>query len=344
MNQVRVGVIGVGRMGQRHCRIYSTLRQAQLAGVCDAALEIGRRVATEYAVPFYECVDDLLKHVDAVSLAVPTPAHFPLAMRCLDRGVHIFIEKPITETIEEAEALTQAVESSGLIVQVGYIERFNPTYIELRNVLEELTPLAVNFRRLSPYVGSNTDVDVVLDLMTHDIDLALDLVGEGPSSMNGYGLTVFSGHIDHAVAYLCFPSGPFLTLAASRATEQKVRLIEITAAEAYVEADLLNKSILIHRHTIGEYLNHNHRGVKYRQESIVERIHIPIFEPLFLELQHFVECILQGKTPRVSARDGLNAMRLTLAIRNIIRKHMLDMTQQSRSLRHKTVEHIPAVY
>lgn len=333
MNQIRVGVIGAGRMGQRHCRVYSTLRQAQLVGICDAVPETGRRVAEEYDVPFYRDVETLLKHVDAVSLATPTPSHFSLAMQCLAHGVHVLVEKPIAETVEQAEMLAQAAEASGLVVQVGHIERFNPAYIELKNVLENLTILAVNFRRLSPYVGSNTDVDVVMDLMTHDVDLALDLMGREPIAVSAYGLTAFSGCIDHAVAHLCFSSGPILTLTASRVTEQKVRFIEVTALEAYVEADLLNKSLSVHRRTIGEYLNHNRRGVKYRQESIVERIFVPTLEPLFLELQHFVDCILHGSPPQVSARDGLNALRLVMDIRNTIYASMSVMTEEARQVR-----------
>jgi virulence factor len=322
MKQVRIGVVGVGRMGQRHCRIYSNLRRVQWVGICDANPEIGAQIAQHYDVDFYAHIDELLEQVDAISLAVPTPLHFELAMRCLARGVHVLIEKPITETLAQAENLTQAAEASGLIVQVGHIERFNPAYIELKNVLEEMTPLAVNLRRLSPYQGHNHDVDVVLDLMIHDTNLVLDLTGQEPTSVNAYGLTAFSGTIDHALAQLSFNSGPLVTLTASRVTEQKVRSVEVTAREAYVECDLLSKSILVHRHTIGEYLNHHQRGVKYRQESIVERIHVPIFEPLFLELQHFVECILDNQPSLASAREGLTALRLALNIRRMIQTRL----------------------
>lgn len=336
MRQVRVGVIGAGTMGQRHCRVYASLRQAQLAGICDAAPEVGYRVAQQYDVPFYQDAENLLEHVDAVSLATPTPLHFDLAMCCLAHGVHVLVEKPITKTIEQAEILTQAAETSNLVVQVGHIERFNPAYIELKNVLENMTVLAINLRRLSPYVGSNTDVDVVLDLMVHDIDLALDLMGQEPISVNAYGLTAFSGTVDHATVYLGFASGPLLTMTASRVTEQKVRSIEVTALEAYVDGDLLNKNISVHRRTIGQYMNHNHRGVKYRQESIVERIHVPPLEPLLLELQHFVDCILQGKPAQVSARDGLKALRLATVIRDAIRERLVDMHGEAQAYEVRT--------
>lgn len=316
-------------MGQRHCRVYSSLRQVQLAGICDAAPEVGHQVAQQYDVPFYRSVEDLLEHVDAVSLATPTPLHFDLAMQCLEQGVHVLVEKPITETLEQAEMLTRAAEASGLVVQVGHIERFNPTYLELRNVVKDMTVLAVNLRRLSAFEGSNTDVDVVLDLMIHDIDLMLDLMRQEPASINAYGLMALSGALDHVVAHICFEAGPLLTMTASRVTEQKVRSIEVTALEAYVEADLLNKTISLHRRTIGEYLSHNHRGgIKYRQESVVERIHVPIFEPLFLELQHFVECIVEGKPSAIPARDGLNTLRLATVIRNAVLAQRIDVMKK----------------
>jgi len=324
---LRVGVIGTGMMGQRHCRVYSTLRRAQLVGVCDANPAAGNRVARQYDVTFYETIEDLLTNVDAVTLATPTQSHFELAMRCLAQGVHVLIEKPITETLEQAETLAKAAEASRLVVQIGHIERFNPTYIELKHVLEGMTLLAVNLRRLSPYEGSNTDVDVVLDLMIHDIDLALDLMGQEPTSVAAYGLTVFSGAIDHATVQLGFDSGPLLTLTASRVTEQKVRSIDVTALKAYVEGDLLNKSISVHRRTIGEYLNQNQQGIKYRQESIVERISVPMLEPLLLEVQSFVGSILENKPSSIPARDGLKTLRLATAIRNTIQERLTGVNE-----------------
>lgn len=321
MEQIRVGVVGVGMMGQRHCRIYSNLRGVQLMGVCDAVAEAGLRVAKQYETTYYPQLDDLLAQVDAVSLVVPTPLHFDLAMRCLQQGVHVLVEKPITETLEQAKKLNEAAQASGLIVQVGHIERFNAAYMELKNVLDDMHLLAINLRRLSAYEGSNTDVDVVLDLMIHDLDLVLNLVGQEPVSVNAYGLTTYSGAIDHAVAHLNFASGPLLTLTASRVTEQKIRSIEVTAMEAYLEADLLNKSISVHRRTIGEYTN-NH---KYRQESIVERIQVPTVEPLFAELQDFVACISQRKTPLVPAVDGLKALWLATTIRNMIHERLVTI-------------------
>jgi predicted dehydrogenase len=315
MEQLRIGVIGVGRMGQRHCRIYSNLRGTQLVGVFDANRQLAEQVAQTNGVTAYPELADLIRNVDAVSLTTSTPSHFDIAMRCLAQGVHVLIEKPIAESLEQAEKLTEIAEAGDRVVQIGHIERFNPAYVELKNVLEDMSILAVNFRRLSPYEGSNTDVDVVQDLMIHDTNLVLDLLGREPVSVTAYGLSVYEGALDHVVAQLGFDSGPMLTLTGSRVTQQKIRMIEVTAMQAYLECDLLNKSIAVHRRTVGEYVNHHQQGVKYRQESVVERIQVPIFEPLFVELQHFVECISQHKRPSVTARDGLRALRLAETIR-----------------------------
>jgi predicted dehydrogenase len=161
--------------------------------------------------------------------------------------------------------------------------------------------------------------------MIHDLDLALDIVGEKPTALSVSGLTAFSGSVDHAVANLRFSGGPLLTVTASRLTEQKVRQIEVTALDAYVLVDLLNKSIAVHRSTVGEYVSNNGRGVKYRQEGMVERIHVPTAEPLFLELQHFVECVRCGRPSLVPARHGLRALCLATSIRDAGLENILDV-------------------
>lgn len=313
MYQARIGVVGVGRMGQRHCRVAANLRRSQLVGVCDVPNGSAPKVARMMDVPFYDRLDDLLDRVDAVSIATPTPSHFEIAMHCIQRGIHVLVEKPVTETLEQAEALAKAAEASGLVVLVGHIERFNPAYGELKNVLDGIEPLAVDIRRLSPFAGSNTDVDVVSDLMVHDTNLVLDLIGHAPRSVEAYGLSVYTDTVDHVVAHLTFDPGPLVTMTSSRITEQKVRSIDITAKDAYLGCDLLNKSIAVHRQTTGEYL---HRGAKYRQESLVERIQVPILEPQFAEFHHFVECVLDRRPPLVSARDGYNALKLAHTIRS----------------------------
>ena len=192
MERIRIGLLGAGRMGRNHARVYSTLRHADLIGIYDPVIEAAQKLAAQYEVTAYAELDALLDAVDAVSIATPTPTHHALVTGCLNRGLDVFVEKPFTETWMQAEELVALTRRSGRIVQVGHIERFNPTYGELKNVLENLSPLVVNFRRLSSYVGSNTDVDVVLDLMIHDLDLVLALVQSEIKSVEAFGGAVFT--------------------------------------------------------------------------------------------------------------------------------------------------------
>jgi virulence factor len=322
MEQVRIGVIGTGRMGQNHCRVYSNMRHAKFVGVCDVNADLGKEMARKFEVSYFRDVDSLLENVDAVSICTPTPEHYELVMRCLERNIHVMVEKPFTETLEQAQALKKAAEAQKkLIVQVGHIEMFNPTFIELRKVLEGMEVLAMNFNRLSPFQGSNVDVDVVLDLMIHDIGLIVNLFTKEPATMDAHGFSVFSGTIDHGLAILQYAPAPLVSLTASRVTEQKVRAIAVTTKEAFIEADLLNKNISVHRRTLGDYVNHKN-GVKYRQESLIERIVVPAMEPLYLELQDFVNCVIENKIPQVTAADGYNALRFVLLLRDKILETM----------------------
>ena len=328
MDRIKTGVIGLGRMGQHHCRVYASQREAELVGLFDINPQVTRDFCTKYDVPIYEKLDDLLEQVDAVSIATPTATHFDLTMHCLEKKVHVLVEKPVTDSIANAEHLARAVENSGLVVQVGHIERFNPTYMELKKVIESFKVLAINFRRLSPYQVSNKDVDVVLDLMVHDLDLCNDLMGREPTAISAFGLTQFSDSSDHVVAQLFYSNGPLITLTSSRVTEEKIRSIDVTTPDAFLEADLLKKGISVNRCSFGEYSDQNPNGVRYRQESLVEHILVPNVEPLVLEINHFLQCIRRKTTPCVSVFDGLKALRLAQQICDLVNNHNLQSAKQ----------------
>lgn len=317
MDPVRIGVIGTGRMGQSHCRVYSNLGHARFVGLCDVNADLGKDIARRYEVAFFRDVDSLLENVDAVSVCTPTPDHFEIVKRCLESGIHVMVEKPFTETLEQAETLKDAASKSKVVVQVGHIEKYNPAYMELQKVLEGMDILAMNFNRLSPFQGSNVDVDVILDLMIHDIGLVVDLFDTEPISVDAHGFSVFTATIDHGLAVIKFAPEILLSLTASRITEQKIRGISVTTKEAYIEADLLQKTIAVHRRTLGDYINQQNSH-KYRQESLMERIVVPAVEPLFLELQDFVTCVSESKTPQVTAEDGYNALRFVILLRDKI--------------------------
>jgi len=329
MNDLRIGVIGVGRMGFNHSRVLSTLRSAEFIGCYDIDQALAKVVSEKFGGCAFAEVSDLLDKVDAVCIATPTASHLPLAEISLERGVHVFIEKPLAENPDRALELVRLVEQSGATAQVGHIERFNPAYRELKLLLEGAQLLAVDFRRLSAFPGSNTDVDVVYDLMVHDLDLMLDLVGANPLEIRASGVKAFSDQVDHASALVDYEGGPLVTLSTSRLTEEKVRRIDVTTPDAFIVADLLEKKIFVNRRTIGEYLNINKQGVKYRHESLVERILVPTVEPLLMELQHFVDCIRSQQTPAVTAEDGWRAVQFADRVRSQINGKLIDATKFS---------------
>jgi predicted dehydrogenase len=231
----------------------------------------------------------------------------------------VLIEKPIAETVEQGKTLVAKAAEVQRVLQIGHIERFNPAYMELKNVTDGMKLVAINIRRLSPFDTSNTDVDVIRDLMIHDLDLVVDLAGSKLEGLNAWGRCLTTQAIDHAVANLSFRNGPIATLFASRITEHKVRQIEVIAEGAYIEADLLGKSLMIHRRTFPQFYDAD----KYRQESVIEKIHVPMAEPLLLELRHFIECV-QGQQPcRVSGQDGLYALQLAQAVTDQINSLMV---------------------
>ncbi len=309
MNKISVGVVGAGRMGQRHCRVYSSLRHVNFVGVCDLNAEAGQRVAATYETRYFADFDELLAQVDAVTIATTTPAHYPLAKRAIEHGVHVLVEKPIAETIEQGQALVALAARHDVVLQVGHIERFNPTVLELRKLLANKHIISVNMQRLSSFDASNTDVDVIYDLMIHDLDLMASLLGHDFETTQAWGRSLSTNTVDHAVAVFSYRNGPIATLCASRITEQKVRAIEVIADGAYIEADLLGKRLVVHQHTFPRYVDSDDVNA-YRQESLIERIHVPMNEPLALELSHFISCVSEGRSSDVPGEDGVRALEL----------------------------------
>lgn len=309
MKTVRIGVIGAGRMGERHCRVCTNLPSVDMVGVADADPVRGRAIAERYDIPYFPKYGDLLSKVDAVIISTSTPAHHSLAMQALECGVHALVEKPLADTVEQAQMIVDLADRKDLILQAGHIERFNPAFTELQHVTQNLEIIGMNVRRLSSFDASNTDVDVVRDLMIHDLDLVASAIPSDIREVSAWGCRINSHSTDHAVATITFQNGAIATLAASRVTEHKVRSIEITAKGAYVEADLLNKSVLIRRHTLPRYLETSN-AAEYRQESIIEQIYVPAAEPLLLELRHFTDCVREDRPTQVPGAHGLRALQL----------------------------------
>ena len=315
---IRMGVIGVGNMGQHHTRILSLLKDVELVGISDINVERGLDIASKYRVRFYESYQDLLPHVDAVCIAVPTRLHHQVGIDCLQAGVHILIEKPIASSISEAESLVNAAAESNCILQVGHIERFNPAFQELSKVLKTEELLAVEARRMSPYSQRANDVSVVLDLMIHDIDLLLELTAAPVTKLTASGSSAAkSGYLDYVTATLGFANGIVATLTASKVTHRKIRCLAAHCQDSLIETDFLNNEILIHRQTTANYTT-DYGQVLYRQDGLIEKVHTSNIEPLHAELEHFVSCVRGGEQPSVGGEQALKALRLASLIEQMV--------------------------
>jgi len=317
LDPIRVGVIGVGNMGQHHTRVLSMLKDVELVGISDVNVDRGLDTAGKYRVRFFEDYRELLEHVQAVCIAVPTRLHHTVGITCLKAGVHVLIEKPIAASIAEAESLVNAAAEAQRILQVGHIERFNPAFQELSKVLKTEDLLAIEAHRMSPYSDRANDVSVVLDLMIHDIDLLLELANSSVIKLTASGSRAAnSAYLDYVTATLGFANGIVATLTASKVTHRKIRRIAAHCKNCLTEADFLKNEILIHRQTTANCTT-DYGQVLYRQDGLIEKVSTSNIEPLHAELEHFVGCVRAGNQPSVGGEQALKALRLASLIEQI---------------------------
>jgi len=300
-----VGVVGVGYLGQFHAEKYAKMEGVELVGVVDVnptrAREIARRSHTQSFFHYSE----LFKKTQAVSIAVPTPLHHPIAKDFLLHGQDVLLEKPICTTLEEADELIGLAESKRLILQVGHLERFNGALTALRGMVRD--PLLIESRRLSPFTGRETDVNVVLDLMIHDIDIALTLVQSKPRRVQAVGLPVITSLIDVANARIEFDNGCTADLTASRVSEEKTRRTRIFQADGILSIDyLLQKASLSRKAASPE------KGGTPRM--MIKRIPVKKVDLLEREIRAFVKGVRDRDNVQVSGREGRRALEMALRI------------------------------
>ena len=293
---LRAGVIGVGRLGREHARVYAGLESATLVGVVDVDAARAKEIADLHGARVFASVDELLREVDAVSVVVPTDQHFPVAMKALEAGVHTLVEKPITPTLSEAEALVDAARHSHVSLQVGHIERYNAAVRSVREVLDG--PRFIECHRLGPFQPRGTEVSVILDLMIHDIDIVLSLVNSTVERVEAVGVSVLSQHEDIANARLTFANGAVANITASRVSPERMRKIRIFQSDAYISLDYVEQDYVIYRKT--------EAGIESRA------VDLPKDEPLALELSDFVDCIARSRKPEVSGENAMAALEVAL--------------------------------
>jgi len=284
-----------------------------LIGVADSNIERAQEIAAQYDIAAYADYRQLLSQVDAVSIVAPTTLHHEIGLTCLAHGVHVMIEKPLAATLDEAKELVQAAQQAGLILQVGHIERFNPTFAELTSVLQQRQILVLDSQRISAAASRAADVSVVYDLMVHDLDLILALVKAPLASIQAVGNKAQSPHLDHVMALLTFRDSSMANLSVSKIAQYKIRQLSVTCADSFVVADLLARTVMVYRQSTADFYTQQGE-VLYRQEGVIEQVYVPPVEPLHAELQHFLICVRDGCEPRVSGEHALQVMALADAI------------------------------
>lgn len=305
MRKIRIGVVGLGRLGSIHAKIYSTLENVELAGICDSDENIARNTAetlkTNWSCDYKKLLDN---NLDAVSIVTPTMLHHEIARFFLQNKIHVLIEKPITRTLKEAGDLIKIAAKNRLIIQVGHVERFNSAIQAIEKLSNK--PRFIEVHRLGPFTPRVKDVGVVLDLMIHDIDIVLGLTKSKVKSIDSLGMKILTDHEDIANARIRFYNGTVCDLTASRVTSDSLRKIRIFQDDCYISIDYMAQEALIYR--------------KINGRIVPEKIDIKKEAPLAKELASFIDCVANHRKPVVSGKEAYEALKIALEILKKIHK------------------------
>ena len=309
MKKVRTAVIGVGYLGRFHAQKYAALPESELVAVVDRDAATRERVAAETGCRAVADFEDILGDIDAVSIATPTPLHHPIARACLERGVHVLVEKPITETPTQARELLELAARRGLVLTVGHLERFNSAILALECTLR--TPRFIESHRLAQFKARGTDVDVVLDLMIHDIDLIQSLVGAPIESIDAVGTSVFSTGLDIANARIRYANGCVANTTASRVSMKVERKLRLFQDDAYISIDLQQKVLTIVRKP-------DDSAAAAPGQVVIEERSYEQGDALRLEIESFLRAVRDGGPPVVTGEDGLRALEAAIRITELV--------------------------
>jgi predicted dehydrogenase len=323
MEKIKMGVVGTGHLGSLHAKMYAQIPSVELVGVFDLDGERAKKIAAEFGTRAFADVGELLGMVQGVNIATTTTAHFEVARQALERGIHTFIEKPITETIEQARTLVGIAEKNKLALQVGHIERFNPAILALEQY--RIRPLFIESHRLAQFNPRGSEVAVVLDLMIHDIDLILSLVRSPVTRIDANGVAVVSGSEDIANARLQFENGCVANVTASRISQNKMRKMRLFQNDAYISIDFSQGLSEVFR-----LVDENDPNVKptmmlgkidqgsQKRLIVYEQPEVKEVNALKYELELFVRSIQDGTEPAVTGKDGLQALEVAQEILRMI--------------------------
>lgn len=304
MRKLNIVVVGVGRLGANHARIYSELENVNLLAICDTNAQRHKEIGFQLKVDTCADYRDLLKKdLDAVSIAVPTTLHYEVAKDFINAGMNVLIEKPITTNLKEADDLIKMARKKGLIIQVGHIERFNSAFQAIKPIIKN--PRFIETHRLSPFPNRSLDIGVVLDVMIHDIDIILGLIKDKIKAIEAVGVKVLTSKEDIANARISFGNGCVCNLTASRVSDEYMRKIRIFLENAYISLDYNAQEAFIYK--------------KEANQITKDALPIEKEEPLKKEIESFVDCIINQKQPVVSGEDARDALKVALGIQKRIK-------------------------
>lgn len=329
MEKLKVGIIGTGHLGKLHIKMFKQISECDVVGIYDSNSQTASETAKAYDVKSYGTLEELCSQIQAASIAVNTTSHHAVAKKCLESGIHIFIEKPITASIQEAEELVQISNDRKINLQVGHIERFNPAIISLEKFI--LKPMFIQTERLAQFNPRGTDVTVVLDLMIHDIDLILSLVKSDVRKIDANGVAVVSDNVDIANARIEFENGAVANVTASRISQKKLRKMRIFQRDAYISLDFITGVSEVYRllpldhSSANSAMSFGEIGIgQNRKRLVYEQPEIREINALKYELELFIKSIIYKTHPVVSGFDGLKALRVANEIMHKIQESQIQ--------------------
>jgi len=305
MKKVKIAIIGIGHLGAFHLKVFDELKETvELVGICDVKEERTQKLASHYNVEFYSDYKLIASKVDAVTICTPTESHYEIAQFFLESGVHTFIEKPISSTVEQAQDLIELAKIKQCKLSVGHVERFNAAFESIKFFTKQ--PLFIECHRLNPFPNRSLDIGVIMDLMIHDIDIILGIMDSPLKNISAIGVPVLTPLEDIASVRLTFESGCVCNLTASRVSEEVMRKIRIFQKNSYISLDYVKQEAFIYK--------------KHEKQILKHSLPIEKEQPLKKELDHFIECVRDDKTPYVTGEDGKKALAVALEISDIIWK------------------------
>ncbi len=305
-DKVRVAVVGVGHLGRYHVEKYLSMPSVDLVGIVDSDTGRLNDMSRQYNVKSYKHHKDLMGKVDAITLSVPTETHFLIARDFLSKGIHILIEKPITYRVQDADDLLRIAHDNNVLLQVGLVERFNPAVIKMESLVQ--SPLFIESHRMNLFTVRGTDVDVVLDLMIHDIDIILHMVQSEIKDIQAVGMRVITDYTDIANARITFENGVAANLTASRVSGKVLRKIRVFQQDAYISADCGKRRLTLIRH------DHENKDASGFPCLITDQMDFKNSDPLADEVKAFIESVQNYSQPVVSGQDGRRALEVALSI------------------------------